>query len=569
MRRFVIAISSVFLLLFVVLWTSAEGRTLNTTPIPATPIVGPHAVQTTPLRAEAALNEVELMYDSGPEVYAPDDDVLNAEWAVWFTPPQACSLVYVDVVTYETSSLLGLTVYSDDGAGFPDAVIDGPYQFQATGDLSEQRLEFPTPIDMGESDFHIAIQILEMPTAHPVFDNDGGTLHTLYRQEGNDWQPVDNIDMVMRAYVRTYGEDVTKPNLLHIPITIAFSADASYPVTARILDQSGVSEAVVHYSTNGTNYQTATLTEAAGFFDGAIPGFPGGTTVDYYLTAKDNSPAFNTSVLPEQGAISPFTFTVQPGQELRNDDGMPEEFWVESDIYDGNAFAVQFYPPSFPAVVSHIRALVDDTAHFAVAIQKNVTGTPGAVVAGPFEVTCDPYSGWMDFTIPVAQRPTITFGGFFVVFYWLPSTPALPGVATDISAVKNKSWWFDNSFGWNQYTGGNWIMRAAVETTTGVVELDAGGTPRDYRLSQNTPNPFNISTAIRFSLPQPTDVSLQIFNVLGQSVRQLQTGMMSPGEYSIEWDGRDDAGHVMNSGVYFYRLQTNSFADTRKMLLLK
>lgn len=569
MRRFVVSISTVILLLLVLLATSVEGRTPATTAIPTTPVEGPHAVQTVPLSAEASLNEIELMYDSGPEVYAPDDDVLNAEWAVWFTPPQACSLVYVDVMTYETSSLMGLTVYADDGAGFPGDVLDGPYQFQASGDLSEQRLEFPSPIDVGEGDFHIGIQILEMPTAHPVFDNDGGTLHTLYRQEGTDWQPVDNIDMVMRAYVRTYGEDITKPNLLHIPITIAFSADANYPVTARILDQSGISEATVHYSTDGVNYQSATLTESSGLFNGMIPGFPGGTTVDYYLTAKDDAPAYNTAVLPEQGAIDPFSFTVQSGRELRWDDGLPEEFWIESDIYDGNAFAVQFYPPSFPAVISHIRALVDDTTSFALAIQKSVAGVPGDVLAGPFLISADPYSGWADFTIPVAQRPTLTTGGFAVVLYWLPSTPDLPAVATDVPTPYSASWWYDNSFGWNQYAGGTWIMRAAVETTTGVVELDAGGMPHDYRLGQNTPNPFNISTAIRFSLPQTTDVSLQIYNVLGQSVRQLQTGEMSPGEYSIEWDGRDEKGHVMNTGVYFYRLQTNNFAETRKMLLLK
>ncbi|GAB4321280.1 MAG: hypothetical protein Kow0074_12130 [Candidatus Zixiibacteriota bacterium] len=572
MRRFAIVIAGLLLLMFSALLGTAHGFTPSVQTIPVEPITEPHAVHGLDghsLSAGSADSETELFYDSGPMVYAPDDDIVNAEWAVRFTPPQSCSLVYVEVPTYENSTLLALTVYADDGNGGPGAVLAGPYEFMAWGDLNYQPLEFPEPIDVGDEDFHVAIGIMESPTAHPVFDDDGGTLRTTYHAPGDPWSTVDNLDMVLRAWVRTYGADVTQPTLLHIPISMSFSADSEYPIAAKITDQSGINEATVHYSVNGVNYQSATLTQVGGLFQGAIPAQPAGSMVHYYLTATDNSPSYNTGTLPAQAALDPFTFVVQAGQELRHDDGLPEEFWIESDVYDGNAFAVSFYPPSFPAIVSHLRVLVDDTASFVLTVQKNSTGVPGDVVAGPFVVSADPYSGWADLIIPPADRPTITYGGFFVVLYWFPEHPDLPGVACDISAVSNKSYWGDNSFGWNQYTGGDWIMRAAIETTTGVMELGGNSVPSGWTLEQNSPNPFNISTTFKFTLPRASHVDIDIYNVLGQTVRRLQNGHLEPGTYMAEWDGRNEAGQVANSGVYFYRLSTNHFTETRKMLLLK
>ncbi|MBD3297960.1 MAG: T9SS type A sorting domain-containing protein [candidate division Zixibacteria bacterium] len=464
---------------------------------------------------------------------------------------------------------MALTVYADDGNGGPGSVIAGPFEFTAAGDLSFQPLEFPEPIDVGADDFHVAVGIMESPTAHPVFDDDGGTLRTTYHAPGDPWSTVDNLDMVLRAFVRTYGADVTEPELLHIPISMAFSADEEYSIAAKINDQSGINEATVHYSTDGVNYQSATLNRAGDLYQGVLPAQPAGSTVSYYLSATDNAPAYNTGTLPAQAALDPFSFVVHAGEELRHDDGLPEEFWIESDVYDGNAFAVSFWPPSYPAVISHLRVLVDDTASFVLTVQKNSTGSPGDVIAGPFVASADPYSGWADVTIPENERPTITYAGFFVVFYWSPDHPDLPGVATDISAVSNKSYWGDNSFGWNQYTEGDWIMRAAIETTTGVMELGGHSAPTGWTLAQNSPNPFNASTTIEFTLPRASDVNLEIFNVLGQSVRRLHSGFLEPGTYLADWDGRNQSGQVANSGVYFYRLRTNQFTETRKMLLLK
>jgi hypothetical protein len=94
--------------------------------------------------------------------------------------------------------------------------------------------------------------------------------------------------------------------------------------------------------------------------------------------------------------------------------------------------------------------------------------------------------------------------------------------------------------------------------------------PRTNSLSQNYPNPFNPTTTIRYSIERPAYVSLRIYNVTGQLVKTLVDRVQSPGEVKpLTWDGMNDSGQRVSSGVYFYRMVTENFTRTRKMVLLK
>jgi hypothetical protein len=95
------------------------------------------------------------------------------------------------------------------------------------------------------------------------------------------------------------------------------------------------------------------------------------------------------------------------------------------------------------------------------------------------------------------------------------------------------------------------------------------GIPTSYSLKQNYPNPFNPGTSIRFDLKEAGHVSLMIYNTLGQKVRTLVDGEMLPGAYSVEFNGLDDRGLVMASGLYFYQIKCNDFNDTKKMIITK
>ncbi len=106
-----------------------------------------------------------------------------------------------------------------------------------------------------------------------------------------------------------------------------------------------------------------------------------------------------------------------------------------------------------------------------------------------------------------------------------------------------------------------------VGTTTGV--KTAEGLPKTYELGTNYPNPFNPSTNISYGVPRDGFVSLLVYNVLGQKVRTLVDLPRAAGRYTVTWDGRDESGHVVGTGVYFYRLQAGESALVKKMLLVK
>ena len=89
------------------------------------------------------------------------------------------------------------------------------------------------------------------------------------------------------------------------------------------------------------------------------------------------------------------------------------------------------------------------------------------------------------------------------------------------------------------------------------------------QLFQNYPNPFNPVTAISFQLSALSQVKLEIYNTLGQRVRTLINARKAAGSYTVSWDGRNDAGHPLASGVYLYRLKAGNFVQTRKMVLLR
>ena len=103
----------------------------------------------------------------------------------------------------------------------------------------------------------------------------------------------------------------------------------------------------------------------------------------------------------------------------------------------------------------------------------------------------------------------------------------------------------------------------------GVLELQS--TPREFALHQNFPNPFNPDTTINYELAESADVTLQIYNVLGQVVRTLVASeAQNAGRYQIRWNGMDDRGVPVSSGIYFYQISADEkFSDVRKLMLLK
>lgn len=99
--------------------------------------------------------------------------------------------------------------------------------------------------------------------------------------------------------------------------------------------------------------------------------------------------------------------------------------------------------------------------------------------------------------------------------------------------------------------------------------LERDGVPDIFYLTQNYPNPFNPGTTISYHLPQQDKVELTIYSVLGHVIRHLIDGQKSAGEHFVEWDGRDDSGKRVATGMYFYVLRTSTQHEKRRMMLVR
>jgi hypothetical protein len=117
-----------------------------------------------------------------------------------------------------------------------------------------------------------------------------------------------------------------------------------------------------------------------------------------------------------------------------------------------------------------------------------------------------------------------------------------------------------------------WLREANYNpNNTPVIEEASQALPAQFALKQNYPNPFNPATTIEFSIPENHRgaVSLRIYNMLGEVVRELVAGELAPGNYRQVWDGLDNSGRRLASGLYIYQLRAGSFSASRKLLLMK
>lgn len=114
-------------------------------------------------------------------------------------------------------------------------------------------------------------------------------------------------------------------------------------------------------------------------------------------------------------------------------------------------------------------------------------------------------------------------------------------------------------------------QKCTVKPATSVEEV--AGARLEHALAQNYPNSlraslFNAETTIRFQLPAPAEVTVRIYNAMGQPIRTLAEGKKAAGAHQLTWDGRDDRGLRVSGGVYFYAIRAGAFRQTRKIVFL-
>ncbi len=117
---------------------------------------------------------------------------------------------------------------------------------------------------------------------------------------------------------------------------------------------------------------------------------------------------------------------------------------------------------------------------------------------------------------------------------------------------------------------GNWGNATRLDVqVNGTTAVDGSTLPTAFSLESNMPNPFGVRTTIRYALPSTSPVQLSIYDLSGRLVRTLVDGPITAGLHNTPWDGLDDRGREVGSGIYFYNLKAGSFESTRKMTLIK
>ena len=106
-------------------------------------------------------------------------------------------------------------------------------------------------------------------------------------------------------------------------------------------------------------------------------------------------------------------------------------------------------------------------------------------------------------------------------------------------------------------------------STSALENNNYSSVPRGYDLKQNFPNPFNPSTTIRYSIDSPKKVSVKIYNVSGQLIKEINKEHSQPGVYQAIWNGKNNFGQKVSSGTYFYQLTVGNYSEAKKMILLK
>jgi hypothetical protein len=181
---------------------------------------------------------------------------------------------------------------------------------------------------------------------------------------------------------------------------------------------------------------------------------------------------------------------------------------------------------------------------------------------------------WIDATAVNTDQDTVEIQG---TYDWDPLNHWIFDNTTyDLTAVIQEGFWNQGAINVIVWAGESLIrIDEAIllldyeESTSYVEEDEFASRIEGFQLAQNHPNPFNPETRISFNLPARAKVSLTVYNVLGQNVRTLLNTDLPAGGHKVTWDGKDDKGTSVVSGVYFYRLLAGDEKSTKKMILMK
>jgi acetylornithine deacetylase/succinyl-diaminopimelate desuccinylase-like protein len=374
--------------------------------------------------------------------------------------------------------------------------------------------------------------------------------------------------------------DSIAPSIVHDPLPNQSYLDAPFGIRVQLADANGIGDAWVEYRVNGGADSSVQLTQySANEWRGTmVRAFAAGDFVEYRVQARDASFGHNLSSLPASGRYS---FRIL-NSVLYDFESSNAGFSATGDWQWG-----VIGTSDIPAPPHGVRVwgtnLAGNYSNYLVSTlvtpTVDLTGKTNLVLAFKHFYSIEPLNDGGNISV------SIDSGAYQLL------TPAGGYPYSSIAALGGPGY-SGNSFTWQDgrvaiqqlrehrvrfrflfasdflTTQRGWYVDDVRIDFLDTVETDIpepGNTlPKETRLSQNFPNPFNPATTIRFALAAAGHVSIQMFDLLGREVRILANEFRQPGEYAISFD----AG-TLPSGIYFYRMTAGSFVQTRKLILLR
>jgi hypothetical protein len=361
--------------------------------------------------------------------------------------------------------------------------------------------------------------------------------------------------------------DNTPPLIVHAGPEFYEGTLEDFQVMTEIVDISGLASANVLYTVDGGSFNSLAPDSSSGnMYYFTIPMQTAGAGVNYWITATDNATNVDTVGI----------FSYISGNHLIYDNTVVDYVY---QYLANQSVAVRMSLPAgsqadlVSALIRNYTDINRPNDTMMVHIWDDAGGLPGADLVTPFmvypEATLTNTSPMtrVDLRPYSAQLSGLT-GDFFIGF----SVPA--GVTNGIWLVGTSPTAFNRTY---TNVGTGWVaaaqdhhFRAVIGDTT-LVGITGGVDliPEEFALYQNYPNPFNPTTTIKYALKQQADVTINIYNLLGQEVRTLVNSSQEAGYKTVVWDGLNNSGARVASGIYIYRIQAGDFVQARKMILMK
>lgn len=209
--------------------------------------------------------------------------------------------------------------------------------------------------------------------------------------------------------------------------------------------------------------------------------------------------------------------------------------------------------------------LSDNSGTFHAAILENSNGSPGNDLMNQKTVSFPVLPDGDFVTVDVSSENIIVDGDFFIALY--QTAASNPAVFLS-EAINGRAFGF-NAVNWSAEAM-SLLFQATLKLVNSVPSTPSEqyNLPGSFALHPNYPNPFNPYTVIKFDVPKATHIAIKIFNPLGQIVKTLVDQQVAPGYHRITWDGSDQQGILLSSGVYLVQMKTRDYQKIQKITLL-